>query len=54
MANAPDDERTVDLSDEDLEILPDVTADELDIGWGENFAGGGDDRFLDDLPPHWG
>jgi hypothetical protein len=51
----PDDERPVDLSDDDLEILPDQTSDDTDTGWGEWRGGAGDDdaRFLEERPPHW-
>jgi hypothetical protein len=54
VGHGPDDERPVDLSDDELEILPDQTSDDTDTGWGE-WRGGGtdDDRFLDDRPPHW-
>lgn len=53
MSVGPDDDRPVDLGD-DLEILPDQTADDTDTGWGE-WRGGGDDdaRLLDERPPHW-
>jgi hypothetical protein len=47
----PDDERVVDLADDELEILPDQTSDDTDTGWGE--WRGDDDRLLDDRPPHW-
>ncbi len=51
-----DDERTVDLIDDDLPVLPDQTSDDTDRGWGEYVAGSGsnDDRLLEDRPPHWG
>ncbi len=55
MSEGPDDDRLVDL-DDDLEILPDQTSDDTDIGWGEWRGGdGGDDdsRLLEDRPPHW-
>jgi hypothetical protein len=54
MSIAPDDDRQVDLSDDDLEILPDQTRDDTDTGWGEWRAPADDDaRFLEDRPPHW-
>ncbi|GAA4094092.1 hypothetical protein GCM10022214_65560 [Actinomadura miaoliensis] len=48
----PDDERVVDLADDELEILPDQTTDDTDTGWGE-WRGDDDSRLLDDRPPHW-
>lgn len=42
MTIGPDDERPVDLADDDLEILPDQTSDDTDAG-----------RYDDDRPPHW-
>jgi hypothetical protein len=47
----PDDERVVDLSDDDP-ILPESTVDDTDGGWGE-LSGGNDERLLDERPPHW-
>lgn len=53
MAN-PDDERSVDLSDDDdLVVLPDQTRDESDIGWGGYPDRDDDSRLLEDRPPHW-
>lgn len=39
----------------DRPVLPDQTADDLDIGWGEPAGGDRDDdeRFLRERPPHW-
>lgn len=51
--SAPDGERAVDLSDDDLEVLPDVTEDERAEGWGESVADNDIDRLLRDRPPHW-
>ncbi|WP_179271342.1 hypothetical protein [Actinomadura meyerae] len=53
MSLGPDDERPVEL-DDDLEILPDQTSDDTDVGWGE-WRGAGDDdsRLLEERPPHW-
>ncbi|POM24107.1 hypothetical protein BTM25_27340 [Actinomadura rubteroloni] len=49
----PDDDRTVEQDDE-LVILPDVTSDETDVGWGEwRGDASDDDRLLADRPPHW-
>ncbi|MFB4307847.1 hypothetical protein [Actinomadura sp. GTD37] len=53
MSLGPDDDRTVDL-DDDLEILPDQTSDDTDVGWGEWRRGDDNDaRLLEDRPPHW-
>ncbi|MEU6035124.1 MULTISPECIES: hypothetical protein [Actinomadura] len=52
MSMGPDDERVVDLADDELEILPDQTTDDTDTGWGE-WRGDDDSRLLDDRPPHW-
>ncbi|WP_433325508.1 hypothetical protein [Spirillospora sp. CA-294931] len=50
----PDDERPVDLTDDEIEILPDQTGDDTDTGWGE-WRGESDDdaRLIEDRPPHW-
>jgi hypothetical protein len=53
MTAGPDDERYVDLFDDDLEILPDQTRDDTDAGWGERPADDGDSRLFDERPPHW-
>ncbi|MQY02441.1 hypothetical protein [Actinomadura macrotermitis] len=50
-----DDDRPVDLGEDGLEVLPDQTADDTDVGWGE-WRGTADDddaRFLEERPPHW-
>jgi hypothetical protein len=52
MTAGPDDERYVDLFDDDLEILPDQTRDDTDVGWGERPADE-DSRLFDERPPHW-
>jgi hypothetical protein len=52
MTAGPDDERYVDLFDDDVEILPDQTRDDTDIGWGERPADDDAGRF-DERPPHW-
>lgn len=49
----PDDDRLVNLDDDDLDVLPDQTSDDTDTGWGEWRGEGGDDRLLEDRPPHW-
>lgn len=47
-----DDDRVVDLGDDDAPPLPEQTRDDTDIGWGEpTYAN--DDRLLADRPPHW-
>lgn len=49
----PDDERTVDLSDDDFDVLPDQTRDESDIGWGGYPDADDDAHLLEERPPHW-
>jgi hypothetical protein len=51
MTVAPDDDRTVDFSD-DLEILPDQTRDDTDEGWGD-WRESDDSYLLEERPPHW-
>ena len=54
MTVSPDDDRPVELSDEDLEILPDQTRDDTDEGWGAWRESADDhDRLLEERPPHW-
>ena len=53
VGDGPDDERPVDLSDDDLVILPDQTYDDTDTGWGEWRGSGDDERLIEDRPPHW-
>ncbi|XVQ13680.1 hypothetical protein ACQP1W_14415 [Spirillospora sp. CA-255316] len=53
MSLGPDDERPVDLFDDDLEILPDQTSDDTDAGWGDRRGGDDDARLTEDRPPHW-
>ncbi|WP_165495547.1 hypothetical protein [Actinomadura roseirufa] len=54
MSVGPDDDRPVNLDDDDLDVLPDQTSDDTDTGWGEWRGGGGDDdRLLEERPPHW-
>lgn len=36
------------------ELMPDVTSDETDEGWGERREGSRDEEFLRDVPPHHG
>ena len=47
-----DDDREVDLSDDDQPTLPDQTRDDTDHGWGER-SRDNDDRLLEDRPPHY-
>lgn len=35
-------------------VLPDTTADETDIGWGEVPEPDDDERYLREVPPHHG
>jgi hypothetical protein len=54
MIGNPDDERPVELSDDDeLDVLPDQTRDDSDTGWGEWREADEDTRLLDERPPHW-
>jgi hypothetical protein len=50
---SPDDDRIVELSDEEVEILPDQTRDDTDQGWGDWRGSDGDTRYLEERPPHW-
>ncbi len=51
--SAPDDERQVELHDDDLEILPDTPFGERD-SWGEGPSTRDDTaRLLEERPPHW-
>jgi hypothetical protein len=47
-----DEDRTVDLVDDDEPLLPEQTGDDTDRGWGER-AESNDARLLDERPPHW-
>jgi hypothetical protein len=47
-----DDDREVDVGDDDQPTLPDQTRDDTDLGWGER-SSDDDDRLLDDRPPHY-
>jgi hypothetical protein len=47
-----DDDRVVDLADDDAPLLPEQTRDDTDRGWGEP-SGSNDERLLADRPPHW-
>lgn len=53
MTISPDDERPVQLADDDVEILPDQTRDDTDGGWGEWAREDDDSRLLEERPPHW-
>jgi hypothetical protein len=35
-------------------VLPDITTDERDLGWGELPESSDDDRYLREVPPHHG
>jgi hypothetical protein len=39
---------------DDRPLLPDVTADERDVGWGDPYERDDDERFLREVPPHHG
>jgi hypothetical protein len=49
---AADENRTVDLTDDDFLVLPDQTFDDTDRGWGDRRTSN-DDRLLAERPPHW-
>jgi hypothetical protein len=55
-----DDDRRVELGDDDYAVLPDQTADDTDVGWGEappkrrpGTASADDVDYFYELPPHW-
>ena len=35
-------------------LLPEITVDERDVGWGEAPEQDGDERYLREVPPHHG
>ena len=39
---------------DDRPVLPDITTDERDVGWGDLPEPGDDDRYLREIPPHHG
>ncbi|HEY6597571.1 MAG TPA: hypothetical protein VI011_26250 [Asanoa sp.] len=47
-----DDDRLVDLGDDDQPAMPEQTSDDTDRGWGER-PEPNDARLLADRPPHW-
>jgi hypothetical protein len=47
-----DDDRRVDLTDDDAPPLPEQTSDDTDRGWGER-PSSNDDWLLAERPPHW-
>ncbi|HEY9481714.1 MAG TPA: hypothetical protein VIR00_02030 [Micromonosporaceae bacterium] len=47
-----DDNREVDLADNDEPVLPDQTRDDTDSGWGER-SSRDDDLLREDRPPHY-
>ncbi|MEV6526984.1 hypothetical protein AB0M43_34150 [Longispora sp. NPDC051575] len=49
-----DEEREVDLTDDDAPLLPEQTSDDTASGWGERSdRDSNDDRLIQDRPPHW-
>lgn len=58
-----DDDRSVELGEDDYQVLPDQTSDESDVGWGEVPAqrrpaagralSDRDRELLAERPPHW-
>lgn len=53
MIGNPDDERPVEFLDDELDVLPDQTRDDSDIGWGEWRETDEDARLREERPPHW-
>ena len=51
-ATRPEDRRSP--ARPDRPVLPDITSDERDIGWGDLPEPGDDDRYLREIPPHHG
>ena len=53
---APPDEPPVTRADpaDERPLLPDVTADERDVGWGDPYERDDDERYLREVPPHHG
>jgi hypothetical protein len=47
-----DEDRRVDIADDDAPPLPEQTSDDTDRGWGEP-SYSNDDRLLAERPPHW-
>ena len=45
---------TVRRDRDDRPVLPDVTSDERDLGWGDAPEPDGDERLLREVPPHHG
>ena len=39
--------------DDDFVVLPDITSDEDDTGWGDDQDDADDRHLLDERPPHW-
>lgn len=39
---------------DDRPLLPDVTTDERDVGWGDPFEQDDDEHYLREVPPHHG
>lgn len=39
--------------DDGFDLLPDTTADEDAVGWGDENDAGDDARLSNDKPPHW-
>ena len=52
IGRSDDDDRVVDLADDDTPVLPEQTRDDMDLGWGE-VADSNDHRLLMERPPHW-
>jgi hypothetical protein len=49
-----DDDREVDMTEDERPVLPDQTRDDTDRGWGERHSDdSNDERLLRERPPHW-
>jgi hypothetical protein len=51
---APRPRVVVPRSSNDRPVLPDITDDERDVGWGDRPESDGDERLLREVPPHHG
>ena len=41
------------IDDNDIEVLPDQTSDDIDTDWREDTRAAREVRLLEDRPPHW-
>jgi hypothetical protein len=52
LGHGQEDDRADRREIDDLAVLPDITTDDTDAGWGERRADN-DERLLAERPPHW-